>query len=124
MKKLIIQDTDQDLLDTITIMLSDATYEVLPITQYAEVFNKIDMFRPHLVMLDFRPSGEESKAVCLKIKQQFPNLTVIALSCNINIEKEYVKAGFDDYIQKPFDIDHLFSVVNKNSALSNPYQQH
>jgi DNA-binding response OmpR family regulator len=73
----------------------------------------IDKARPHLVMLDFRFSGEECMEVCQEIKQRYPHLPVLALSCNSNIQSIYTKAGFDDYITKPFDLEQLYGILRK-----------
>ncbi|MBB5634763.1 DNA-binding response OmpR family regulator [Pedobacter cryoconitis] len=113
MKKVIVQDTDFDLLETLTFLLEDASFEVLPILHYKDVAAQISSFNPHLVLLDFRLSGVECTCLCESIKKDFPELPVLALSCNYNIQKEYASAGFDDYISKPFDIDHLLAVLGK-----------
>jgi len=39
---------------------------------------------------------------------------VIALSCNNNINEEYSKHGFADYIKKPFDLDLLYKILRKH----------
>jgi DNA-binding response OmpR family regulator len=113
MKKVIVQDTDFDLLETLTFLLEDASFEVLPILHYKDVASQISTFNPHLILLDFRLSGVECTSLCASIKKDFPLLPVVALSCNYNIQKEYALAGFDDYISKPFDIDHLLSILKK-----------
>jgi len=113
MKKVIVQDTDFDLLETLTFLLEDASFEVLPIIHYKDVVSQIDSFNPHLILLDFRLSGIECTCLCETIKKKHPSLPVVALSCNQNIQKEYALAGFDDYISKPFDIDHLLTVLKK-----------
>lgn len=113
MKKVIVQDTNCDLLETLTFLLEEASFEVLPVLHYKDVVSLINVFNPHLILLDFRLSGEESVSVCTAIKQGFPSLPVVALSCNHDIQTEYARAGFDDYIFKPFDIDHLFTVLGK-----------
>jgi DNA-binding response OmpR family regulator len=113
MKKVIVQDTDFDLLETLTFLLKDANFEVLPILHYKDVASQINTFNPHLILLDFRLSGTECICLCTSIKKKFPSLPVVALSCNHIIQKEYELAGFDDYISKPFDIDHLLAVLEK-----------
>ncbi|KIO77115.1 hypothetical protein TH53_10715 [Pedobacter lusitanus] len=113
MKKVIVQDTDFDLLETLTFLLEDASFEVLPVLHYKDVASKISTFNPQLVLLDFRLSGTECTCLCASIKKEFPHLPVLALSCNHNIEKEYALAGFDDYVCKPFDIDHLLTILKK-----------
>lgn len=113
MKRVIVQDTDDDLLETMKIILEEAEYIVLPILRYKDVISKIKSFNPSVVLLDFRLTGEDSISLCRKIKKEFPDISIIAMSCNINIHKEYVRGGFDDFIAKPFDIDHLIKILDK-----------
>lgn len=113
MKRVMVQDTDDDLLETMKIILEEAGYTVLPILRYNDVVSKINNFRPSVILLDFRLTGEESISLCNKIKKEFPDISVIAMSCNINIHNEYTKGGFDDFIAKPFDIDHLVKTLEK-----------
>lgn len=113
MKRVIIQDTDLDLLNILTFILEDASFEVLAVSHYKDVTSKINSFNPELILLDFRLSGEECTCLCATLKKDFPGLPVLALSCNYNIRKQYAIYGFDDYISKPFDIDHLLSVLRK-----------
>lgn len=113
MKKVIIQDTDLDLLTILTFLLEEASFEVLAVSHYKDVASKINSFNPQLVLLDFRLSGEECTCLCATIKKDFPSLPIVALSCNNNIQKQYAICGFDDYICKPFDIEHLLSVMRR-----------
>lgn len=114
MKRVIVQDIDCGLLETLTIILEEASYEVMAISQYKDVLSQINNFNPDLVLLDFKLSGKESTGICQQIKRNFPGLPVLALSCNHNIHDEYKMAGFDGFIAKPFDIDHLFRVIGKH----------
>lgn len=113
MKKVIVQDTDLDLLSILTFLLEDSSFEVLAVPHYKDVASKINSFNPQLILLDFRLSGEESTCLCATIKKDFPCLPVLALSCNNNIQKHYAIYGFDDYVCKPFDIEHLLSVMRR-----------
>lgn len=116
MKKVIVQDMDCGLLETLTIILEDASYHVLAVRQYKDVLSNLGKFNPDLVLLDFKLAGMESAGICGQLKKQSPSLPVIALSCNMNIQNEYMMAGFDDYISKPFDIDHFFMIMKKYTA--------
>ena len=113
MKKVIVQDTDLDLLTVLTFLLEDASFEVLAVPHYKDVASKINSFNPELILLDFRLSGEECTCLCAAIKKDFPCLPILALSCNYNIQKQYAIYGFDDYISKPFDIEYLLAVMRK-----------
>lgn len=116
MKKVIVQDTDSDLLETLTIVLKEAEFEVLPILDYKDVVAQIDSFTPNLILLDFKLSGQECSKLCQQIKLNFPSLPVVALSCNVNMEQIYAKLGFDNFIEKPFDINHMIKIVHKYAS--------
>jgi DNA-binding response OmpR family regulator len=52
--------------------------------------------------------------MCKLIKAKYPNLPVLALSCNNNIHDIYSLYGFNDYIKKPFDLDELYAILRKH----------
>jgi DNA-binding response OmpR family regulator len=81
---------------------------------YNYILNDINLFRPHDVIIDFKLDGEECIKVYKLIRNKYPSLPVLALSCNRNIHQEYSNIGFDDYISKPFDLDNLFSILRKH----------
>jgi len=68
MKTVIVQDTDQSIVDILTVALQ----------------------------------MEKGVQICHRIKRVYPHLPVIAMSCNSNINDEYNKHGFDDYIPQAF----------------------
>jgi CheY-like chemotaxis protein len=89
METIVLQETDQDFLEV------------------------IDKARPHVVILDYRLSGEDSQQVCREIKKRYPHLPVLAMSCNSNINEVYDQHGFDGYIPKPFDLEELYAVLRR-----------
>ena len=114
MKTIVIQETDKDILEVLYAALELEGFNVYALGEADEDFLEvIDKARPHVVMLDFRLSGEECKEVCQQIKKRYPHLPVLALSCNSNINDLYSKAGFDGYIEKPFDLDQLYHILRR-----------
>lgn len=115
METIIIQETDQDILYILTVALEYEGFQVYSVLGYDSNFLElIEETRPHVVMLDYRLNGEQSQDVCRRIKAKYPHLPVVALSCNANINHEYSKFGFDDYIKKPFDLDVLYGILRKH----------
>jgi DNA-binding response OmpR family regulator len=113
--KIIVQETDSDVLDIITYALGEGGFKVYPLLTCEEDFlDIIQVTKPHVVMLDFKLKGEEAMRVLKEIKAKYPYLPVIASSCNSNINDEYDKAGFDDYIPKPFDLEFLYETLRKH----------
>jgi DNA-binding response OmpR family regulator len=115
METIIVQETDPDVLDIIRFALAENGFKVYPLLNFDEDFITIvDKTRPHAVMLDFKLKGEDCMRVLREIKVKYPHLPLIAASCNANINEVYDQAGFDDYIDKPFDLEVLYHTLRKH----------
>jgi CheY-like chemotaxis protein len=115
MDRIVIQETDQAVLEVLKIALTDAGFDVHATNHCsADFLDVIAEAQPHLIVLDYKLSGREAIEVCHQIKQRFPHLPIIALSCNYNINQDYERHGFDDYIRKPFDLDRLIKILRKH----------
>jgi DNA-binding response OmpR family regulator len=115
METIIVQETDSDVLDILTYALQQGGFNVYPLLNCDDKFlDIIEQTKPHVVMLDFKLRGEECMRVLREIKTKYPHLPVIAASCNSNINEDYDRAGFDDYIPKPFDLESLYLTLRKH----------
>jgi DNA-binding NtrC family response regulator len=115
METIVIQDTDQDILDTLYAALELEGFQVYALSDTGpEFLELIERAKPHVVALDYRMAGEDCRRLCGDIKQRYPHLPVLALSCNSNINEVYSQFGFDGYIPKPFDLDLLYRVLRKH----------
>jgi len=115
LETLIVQETDQDILEIVCIALEIEGFKVCAVLGYdTDFIALIEKEVPHVVMLDYRLEGAECIAICREIKARYPQLPVIAASCNNNIHILYQEHGFDDNLCKPFDIDLLYRVLRKH----------
>jgi DNA-binding response OmpR family regulator len=115
MDKIVIQETDPSVLELLKLALTEAGFEVHATDHFADDFlDTIAEKSPHLVVLDYKLSGKDAIKICHQIKERFPHLPIIALSCNYNINQDYARQGFDDYIRKPFDLDLLVKILRKH----------
>lgn len=118
-EKVLVQDADEAILDVLRLALQAEGFNVVPVLNCNDkILELIDEFRPHAVLLDYRLAGQDCIDICKRIKQQYPHLPVIALSCNINISEQYDKDGFDGYIPKPFDLDLLYKTLREHLPAS------
>lgn len=115
MSKILIQETDANVLDVLKQALSLENYTVFEMDQHDDNFmDLINSIRPHVVMLDYRLNGERCLEIFTEIKARYPHLPLIALSCNHNINTIAPELGFDDYIAKPFDLEELYLTLRKH----------
>jgi len=122
MQRILIEETDESVLEVLKIALEEEGFITLGTIGFESGFMEmINDFRPHVVVLDYRLNGEEAARVCQSIKNKYPHLPVLALSCNSNIHLAYDLHGFDDYIKKPFDLKVLYKILRKHIAISVQY---
>lgn len=117
METIIVQDTDKDVLEVLTLALELENFKVFPLQDCdVDFIELIEKNRPHVVMLDFRIDGRKCIEILRTIKGKYPHLPVIAMSCNNNINTVAYASGFDGYIEKPFDFDLLYSILRGHIA--------
>lgn len=115
METIMIQEANDATLDVVTTALQMEGYRVYSLTDGREnILEMIRRHRPKLVLLDCWLSNYSGRQISHWIKSHFPNLPVIAFSCDNQIDREYHSCGFDGYIKKPFDLETLYKVIKKH----------
>ncbi len=104
--KLLIVDDERGIVD----MMADyfaPCYQVFTACSGAEALQKVSV-RPDLILLDINMPGLDGLAVCRKIRE-YITCPILFLTARIeSADKiEGFRAGADDYIVKPFDLEEL-----------------
>jgi len=112
LKRVMIADDDPGILDAVQLMLEFAGYEVSTTFNGATLLDMKDNL-PDLILLDIWMSGTDGRDVCkaLKNKTLTKDLPIIMISASTELEKSAKDAGADDFLEKPFDMDALFSKI-------------
>jgi DNA-binding response OmpR family regulator len=115
METIIVQETDAAIPDMLTVALQMENFEVFALTVADGNFlDLIRKARPLVIVLNYEFTDHTCIRPCHRIKEKYPYLPVLALSCNHNINQEYNKYGFDGYIEKPFDLELLYRVLREH----------
>ncbi len=79
---------------------------------------KIQRFRPDLVLLDIWLPGQDGIAVCKLIRDisEFSHVVIIAMTgvYDPSIRDKALEAGVNDFLWKPYDLDELRQMIEKN----------
>lgn len=115
-KAVLIQD-NEDILSIMDEVLVDEGFEVIPslTTEPIEELTDID---PDIVIVDDHIRGDKKGSQVIKEIKADPeteDVSSVLTSTANNIEKIAAECKADDFIQKPFDLDHMIEVVKKNS---------
>lgn len=114
LKRVLVLDDNQDILDVVQETLSYEKFEVKSTAESDKVMSLVKEFGPDLILLDYRVAGTNGGEVCQQIKShpEFNDIPVIIFSAYINHLDEILAYGCDAVINKPFDLTELINKVN------------
>jgi len=112
-KRILVLDDNQDILDVIQEALSYEQFDVRITSVSEHILDAIQIFQPHLVILDYKLNGPHGDDICRRIKThpQLMNIPVIICSAYLT-SADLLACGCDATIAKPFGLNELMDKVN------------
>lgn len=114
-KTVLVADDDPAIVDAIQIMLEDEGYCV-----YTSLGNNsvhmIKKIKPDIVLLDIWMSGQDGREIA-KLLKNHPltrTIPIIMISASRDIHQSALSSGADDFLEKPFEISNLLTLINKH----------
>jgi len=116
MKKILIIEDDQDIVDLTIILLEREGYEVHSFTDFVGFENVVNEYNPNLVLLDLNLRGYHGKEICRYIKHQdnLKQVKVMLMSANPDIETVKNEVAADAFISKPFNVTDFLQKIRTN----------
>src|SRR5687768_1426008 len=113
-KKILLAEDDPDIRFILNLVLSEAGYEVEPLSTGNAIVEGKHQW-PDLFILDKALPLIDGLALCkyLRIKNETKDIPIIMISSYHKLKGKASEVGVDDFIEKPFDIKRLLSVVRK-----------
>ena len=112
MKKILLIDDDQDILDMVKHILTSRGYDVQTHSTGLNVPDIVMHYHPNLILLDIRLPGKLGTEVCKELKQIYTHLPIILFSAHADQGKAFALCDADGFIQKPFEIKNLIDTIN------------
>jgi excisionase family DNA binding protein len=118
-KRVLVVDDDQAIIDMFVDLLElDGRFEVRTATSGYDAGMLTQDFRPDVLILDYKLPDINGNVVCKTIRTNpaFEHMKIILISGVADPEEvqELLRAGADDFIRKPFQID---TVINRIEQL-------
>ena len=119
MSKILIIDDEIEICKQVSLILSKNGFDTKYVTSYKELNSIInEEFDFDLVLVDLwiKNSSKQGIDIIQELKSLFSNLLIISFSGHANIDNaiESVKAGANDFIEKPFESKKLIHIIEKN----------
>jgi DNA-binding response OmpR family regulator len=123
MKRILVVDDDDDVLETIQLILEIGGYEVEPLNDAEVIFERIEEFKPDLILLDVVLGKIDGRVVCSQIKghtttQKIPILMMSGLYDLKEVND--MECAPDDFMSKPFKMDVLLEKIEKLANYKSP----
>lgn len=115
-RKILILDDDLDILAVMQLLFKTKGFDVVALSRWEEVYDKVETFKPHLILLDVLLSGNDGRDICRELKQQpsTKNIPIVMFSANPSAADNIHEYGADDFIHKPFEVIDLLNTINKH----------
>jgi CheY-like chemotaxis protein len=113
MATIIVQESDEAVLDVITLTLEEEGHNVIGFLGQCPIgiLQKLKQHLPDIVLIDYWGMCETGRLILDTIKSFSPRIPVIALSCDANISDLAKTVGFTGYIKKPFELVEIHNVL-------------
>lgn len=108
-KKILLVEDEKSLCDTLALNLELAGYEVEKVYEGIHALETFSRSRFDLIILDIMLPGMNGIEICTRIRRENRQVLILFLSArNLGSERvEGLRAGADDYLSKPFNLDEL-----------------
>jgi DNA-binding response OmpR family regulator len=113
-KRVLIADDDKTICEAVKLMLMDEGYQVAIITDPEKLYD-INSKEIDLILMDVWMQGQDGRDFCrfFKNNSETKNIPIILFSASRDIGWSALKAGADDFMEKPFSMDELLQRISK-----------
>jgi len=113
MSKILIVEKDEKLRNLLEEKLMEEGYGVDSASRGTTALEKVDDFQPDLIVLSSKIKDIKGESICWEIRKEYPDLPVVLIFEKLESEKirRFFKAGADDFVVKPMDIDNFLARI-------------
>ncbi len=113
--RILVIDDEEGIREMLTFGLSQEGFSVHTASGGEEGVRMAEQYRPPVCVLDIKMPGMTGPETLARLKKQDPDIEVIMATgySDISSAVESLRHGAFDYISKPFDINHIVSVINR-----------
>ncbi|MCB1440882.1 MAG: sigma-54-dependent Fis family transcriptional regulator [Nitratireductor sp.] len=117
MKKAVVFliDDDVDLLASATDWIEMNGFEVAAFSNAIDAIRQLDNVVPDVLVSDIRMPSVDGMTLLATVRKSHPAVPVVLLTGHgeVQLAVKAMKAGAEDFLEKPYDADHLIAVLEK-----------
>ena len=117
MKKILLVDDDEDLVEMLKGILKSNDLQVHAHTTSSNIPDVVKYYKPDLILLDIRlEEDDDDKSgmdICRELKRTY-NIPILLISADTKKGKAFKDFDADGFIVKPFTADQLISAITQH----------
>lgn len=114
-KSVLVVDDDPDLLGLVQLLLEGVGYRVITAGEGQEALSRVAEKMPDLILLDMKMPGMNGWDFARAFRQRYDRAApIVVLTAAEDARKRAEEIGAEGYLGKPFDIDELIRIVERN----------
>lgn len=118
MNVLVCED-DPGIQDLMEIMLEDMNFDVIKCDNQESVKELMSTEKVDIVIMDYWLSDGKADDVIIETKKKYPEVPILVVSADTNLDEVVKKLEVNDYLKKPFDIIEFQSKIKQLSDGTN-----
>ena len=114
MRRIIVVDDNEDILEIIKLILEGYDYEVITLADGNLLIDQMKLFKPDLILLDIMLGNMDGRELCKAMREnnETKDIPVIFVSASHSLSERFMAMGSNvDFLAKPFDINELIDKV-------------
>lgn len=114
-KTVLVVDDDQDILSIVSLILEEEGFKVETAADGREGLEAVEQGMPDLILLDMKMPIMNGWEFAREFHARYDNkVPIVVLTAAEDAKKRAEEIGAVGWIGKPFDLDHVVSVVERN----------
>jgi DNA-binding response OmpR family regulator len=116
--KVLIIDTDDDILLTASVSLRHFGFEPYTVKELNDCVSPIRNIKPDVIFIDVPVNSDTTRSICRQIKdeQGISDIPVILFSTSPGDIRKVEEYGAVDFLEKPYEVTQLANLVRKYSG--------
>lgn len=123
-KRLLVIDDEKDIREVVREIFEQDGYTVRCLADVDDIFSEINHFRPDVILVDYMLGLSNGAEITYQIKSNAGTLhiPVVLFSAHHRAIDSIGNYGWNAFVGKPFDIDHIRNVVGR--FIKSPAEKH
>ncbi len=113
MIKLLLVDDDEDILQALNFFLKRNKFEVIAISNAANVIKTVIHATPDIILMDINLNGYDGREICRQLRNNYRlTIPIVLFSAVSEYGSTFSECGANGFIDKPFEVKQFLNQLH------------